>query len=40
MIVNYCLKNFDPGLVNALVMKPLEFRLDGNVGQFYLSESQ
>ncbi|GAB1309890.1 Class I glutamine amidotransferase-like protein [Madurella fahalii] len=40
MIINYCLKNFDSEFVNTVALKPLEFRLDGNAGQFYLPESQ
>jgi hypothetical protein len=38
MIATYCLENFDKDFVNALALRPLEFRLDGNVSQFYLSE--
>ncbi|KAH6853188.1 class I glutamine amidotransferase-like protein [Chaetomium sp. MPI-CAGE-AT-0009] len=37
MIATYCLENFDKEFVTALALGPLEFRLDGNVSQFYLA---
>ncbi|KAK4154698.1 class I glutamine amidotransferase-like protein [Chaetomidium leptoderma] len=37
MIATYCLENFDNEFVNALALRPLEFRLDGNMSQFYLA---
>lgn len=36
MIITYCLENFDPNFVETMALKPLEFRLNGNAGQFYL----
>ncbi|KAK4038984.1 class I glutamine amidotransferase-like protein [Parachaetomium inaequale] len=37
MIATYCLENFDKDFVNTLALRPLEFRLDGNMSQFYLA---
>jgi hypothetical protein len=37
MIANYCLEHFDQGFVNAMALSPLDFQLDGNTSQFYLS---
>jgi hypothetical protein len=37
MMATYCLENFDKEFVNKLALTPLEFRLDGNVSQFYLA---
>lgn len=37
MIATYCLENFDKEFVTTLALTPLEFRLDGNMTQFYLA---
>lgn len=37
MIATYCLENFDKGFVDTMALSGLEFRLDGNASQFYLS---
>ncbi|KAK4129787.1 class I glutamine amidotransferase-like protein [Parathielavia appendiculata] len=37
MVATYCLENFDRKFVKTLALGPLEFRLDGNVSQFYLA---
>jgi hypothetical protein len=37
MVATYCLENFDKELVNTMALTSLEFRLDGNTSQFYLS---
>ncbi|KAK4239284.1 isonitrile hydratase [Achaetomium macrosporum] len=35
MIATYCLQNFDKEFVDVLALDPLEFRLNGNMSQFY-----
>jgi hypothetical protein len=37
MIATYCLENFDKEFVNTWALNPLQFRLDGNMSQFYRS---
>lgn len=37
MFATYCLENFDKEFVTTLALRPLEFRLDGNMSQFYLA---
>jgi hypothetical protein len=37
MIATYCLENFDKEFVNTMALSGLEFRLDGNMSQFYRS---